>query len=139
MLAVAKSEHVPNLTEAKRARVHDLACPTCEELRASLAVLQSRVAALEQRGAPRDAADVDLVMAVAAAAGAEWFTANHLLAHARVDARLAAVLLSADISSASEVGCWLRMMATIGTVEGLTVVKGRRSGQGRTWRVVTVC
>jgi hypothetical protein len=95
--------------------------------------LASRVAQLETRSGPRDAEDAALLSALALTAGEATFTARAVLAHARVDAALRGALVAADITSARQLGKWLRRLT--GTHGGYVLA---RVGEGRAGIVWTL-
>ncbi len=106
----------------------DLAA-TVAALVADLAELRRDVAALRARRGPRDAEDRALLEVLAESTEGRPFVARELFAHAeRVDARLAAALAAATLSTPGELGCWLRRLA--GRHGRICVTRHRRD-----WRV----
>lgn len=115
--------------------------PASSAVLVMLAELGARVSAVEQAlaaRAPRPA-DAALLQVLAEETGGRVFGAVELLAHARVSPRLAVALEAACLEGPRELGCWLRGAADRGAVDGLRLVRDKRSGRGRGWRVVTMC
>jgi hypothetical protein len=96
----------------------------------------SRIAWLERAQAgrgPRDQADAALLQVLARVLGGCTFTAQAVLEHARlVSTDLQTALMDADLTSARELGHWLRAMQGV-DAEGFVLVRGARRGAGRRW------
>ena len=112
------------------------------DLAARVADLERRLAVLERQHGPRargprDPADRDLLVTQARLIGDHDFSVSELLAHARVDARLQAALVAADIRTPRELGQWLRRMREI-PIAGVVLrhlPRARRAARRR-WIVV---
>ena len=80
---------------------------------------------------PRDDADAALVQTIAAAVGGRSFTAKELLAHTRVDARLAAAIDATDTDERA------RVREALSTARRAPVRRrGARAGSGESRRAV---
>jgi len=99
--------------------------------------LKARLAALEKRFGPRDAADERLLIAIAAAAGSLPFTSRQVVAHARTVPALAAAIQDAAIGSVRELGHLLRRVEGI-CIEGLRLERHDVVRSGIQWRIVRV-
>lgn len=107
---------------------------------AALSLLPALVANLTTRidsltAGPRDSEDAAVVMALAETFASHWFNAADVRTHARrMRGALAAALEAADLTSAREIGHWLRRMQGA-DVGGLAIVRGLRDPGGRRWSV----
>jgi hypothetical protein len=104
------------------------------DVRAELAALRDRVAALESRFGPRDESERQVLLAIAAAVGSRRFSSQDLMAHAEVDAALAAALESADIVTVRECGKLLSRLA-VRPIGGFLLTRVDTSRAGLIWSV----
>ena len=86
---------------------------------------------------PRDDADAALVQTIAAAVGGRRFTAKELLAHGRVDARLAAAIAATDTDTPRELGKLFQRLDGR-PCNGLVLERADVSRDGLVWCVVRV-
>lgn len=105
-----------------------------DPLAARVAQLERQVEALLRARAPRDAADVTVLVEVARVLDGAAVTAGQLWARARVDGALREALRGADVATLRDLGYWLRRLRDV-QAGGLRVVSDGRTGRGRRWAV----
>ena len=86
---------------------------------------------------PRDDADAALVETIAAAVGGRRFSAKELLAHGRVDARLAAAIAATDTDTPRELGKLFQRLDGR-PCNGLVLERVSASRDGLVWAVRVV-
>jgi hypothetical protein len=108
-----------------------------EQLERQVAALQRVVEALERRSPRPSQADAELLRTIAEETGGRIFSAGELLAHAHESPQLADGLARQLLEDPRGVGCWLRRMVDA-SIDGVRLMRERRSGTGRGWRAVLV-
>lgn len=103
-------------------------------LRAQVAQLTARVAALEQQ-VPRRPSDTELITAIAKATEGRAFSARELHRHARlVDSDLLTLLQSVEARTPIKIGLLLRCLSQI-TTRHFRLVRVARDAAGIVWEV----
>jgi len=125
--------HGPRVTTIAREAVDVDLAAQMRNLVERVEALVARVDALE-RLAPRSIDDRVWLPAIVRAASGRAFSAKELIAHGRVDRDLAAAL---DGLSVKQIGQRLRALAGTVIVDGFTIARIGRDGDGCIWSVVS--
>lgn len=105
------------------------------DMRVRLDALERRIAELEARFAPGDAADVAVLVAIVAAKVPQPFTSRAVLTWARQADDLAAALEGADVTNAIEAGKLLGRLTTR-RIDGFAVERADVVRAGTRWRIM---